>query len=95
MIDNNNAVVTFVRRLYRANLRTGWFIAVITQHNYRFFGGSGVSLTFDIDFSDPMIIPPAIAVKSNVILCPASIQAGGTIGPAAVEVNNHPPFDPG
>jgi hypothetical protein len=72
------AIVTLVCSPDGTDLGAWWFIAVIAQQDHGFLGSSGTDLALDFNFSDPVYIPPLIAVKSYVVLCSARIQTGRT-----------------
>ena len=67
VIDDDDAVFTLVRGLYRTNLRAWWVFTVIAQQEHRFFDGIVDVFFFDAYFSDPVNVVSFIVEKGHVV----------------------------
>jgi hypothetical protein len=93
MIDNDDAVLTFVRGLYRTNLGAGRIFTVIAQQKHGFFGRIVDVFFFDSYLSNPMNVVPLISEKGYIVFFPARFCTCAAIRQALIDVDNHPPFE--
>jgi hypothetical protein len=92
VVHDHNSVITLVGGLHRTDLSAWWILAVITQQGNRLLTGFGRVFFPDVHLSNPMHIPPLVAMKSNVVLSSASNHAFIAVLATFGEVNDHSPF---